>query len=292
MQKNNFVWAFFGTSEFSVETLNELKKNGLVPNLIVTVEDKPKGRKLIITPPETKVWAEKEGVPILQLKTLKNSDTEKTIKGAINEEFDVFVVASYGKIIPENILNIPKYKTLNIHPSLLPKLRGASPIQSAILKENQTGVSIIRLDTEVDHGPLIAQKKIEIEWPPYASDLEKLLAKESAQLLVKILPDWVGGKLKEVVQEHSLATFTEKINKIDAQLNMQDAPELNLRKIRAFHVWPGAFFFINGKRIIVKTANIDNGLLVIDRVVPEGKKEMSYKDYLNGVRSTPIPDQI
>jgi methionyl-tRNA formyltransferase len=140
--KNNLTWAFFGTDEFSTMVLDELKSQGFIPNLIVTTEDKPKGRKLLLTPPEAKVWADKENVNCLQLKTLRNEDSFNAIKSSVNEDFDLFVVASYGKIIPQNILDIPKYKTLNIHPSLLPKLRGPSPIASSILSENETGVTV------------------------------------------------------------------------------------------------------------------------------------------------------
>jgi methionyl-tRNA formyltransferase len=284
--KNNLTWAFFGTDEFSIMVLDELKSQGFIPDLIVTTEDKPKGRKLLLTPPEAKVWADKENIVCLQLKTLRNEESFNKIKNAIKKDFDLFVVASYGKIIPQNILDIPKFKTLNIHPSLLPKLRGPSPISSAILNENETGVSIMRLDSEMDHGPILAQEKINIDWPPYADELEKISAKVGAQMLAKTIPDWIKGNLKEIEQDHSFATFCEKIIKSDGEIDLNDNPEKNLRKIRAYNIWPNAFFFeISGKkktRIIVKKAHIENNELILDRVIPEGKKEMNYKDYLRG----------
>ncbi|MCX6702135.1 MAG: methionyl-tRNA formyltransferase [Candidatus Zambryskibacteria bacterium] len=278
------IWAFFGTSNFSVIILDELKTNGFIPTLIITTEDKPKGRKLILTPPEVKIWAEKEKVPYIQPKTLKNPDVVEIINKYAPKGFDVFVVASYGKIIPQSILDIPKYQTLNVHPSLLPKLRGASPIQNAILGESETGVTIMRLDAEMDHGPILAQEKIVLtEWPPYAEDLEKLLGKKGGKLLVETLSEWVDGKIKEQEQEHNLATYCQKIQKTDGELNLNDNVEINLRKIRAYHIWPGAYFFDdNKKRIVVKKAHIENDGLILDRIVPEGKKEMGYKDYLNG----------
>ncbi len=287
--KNNLTWAFFGTDEFSTMVLDELKSQGFVPNLIITTEDKPKGRKLLLTPPEAKVWADKENVNCLQLKTLRNEESFNAIKSSIKEGFDLFVVASYGKIIPQNILDIPKFKTLNIHPSLLPKLRGPSPIASSILSEDETGVSIMRLDSEMDHGPILAQEKIDIDWPPYADELEKISAKVGAEMLAKIIPEWINGNVNEVEQNHNEATFCSKIQKSDGKVDLNDNPEKNLKKIRAYNIWPNAFYFETTgdkkTRIIVKKAHIENGELVLDRITPEGKKEMDYKDYLRGQRN-------
>lgn len=278
---NKIKFAFFGTSEFSVIILDELKAKGFVPRLVVTMEDKPKGRKLILSPPKVKIWAEKEGVKYIQLKTLRKPESEEIIKSFSPEGFDIFIVASYGKIIPQNILDIPKCKTLNVHPSLLPKLRGPSPIESAILKENETGVTIMRLDAEMDHGPIVAQKKMDMAWPPYADDLEKILGKIGGQMLGDLLLDWIFGKIPEQEQNDSLATLCQKIQKNDALINLEDDSEINLRKIRAYHVWPGAHFFLKDKtRIIIKRAHVENDKLILDRIVPEGKKEMDYKDFI------------
>lgn len=282
---NNLSWVFFGTDEFSVMVLEELKKNGYTPNLVVTTEDKPKGRKLVLTPPEAKVWGEKNNIPVLQPKKL---NSEATLQLSTSN-FELFIVASYGKIIPQNILDLPKHKTLNIHPSLLPKLRGPSPIVSAILNEDETGVSIMRLDSEMDHGPILAQQKINIEWPPYAEKLEKVSAEMGAQMLAEIIPEWITGNIQEIEQDHSQATICSKIQKSDGEINLSHNPELNLRKIRAYSIWPGAFYFEqNGDtktRIIVKQAHIENDKLVLDRIIPEGKKEMTYADYLRGKRN-------
>lgn len=286
---NNYNWAFFGTDEFSIAVLDELKKNNYIPSLVVTTEDKPKGRKLLLTPPPVKEWALKENIKCIQLKSLKNDESFSSIKSSSELDFDFFIVASYGKIIPQNILDIPKYKTLNVHPSLLPKLRGPSPIQSAILSENETGVSIMRLDSEMDHGPLLAQEKVNIEWPPYADELEKTCAQIGGKMLAEIIPKWMVGEINESEQDHSNATYCKKIEKKDAQIDLSDSPEINLKKIRAFNIWPGAFYFEKDGdkeiRIIVKKAHIDNNELVIDRIIPEGKKEMDYKDYLRGKRN-------
>ncbi|MFA7216812.1 MAG: methionyl-tRNA formyltransferase [Candidatus Paceibacterota bacterium] len=287
MEKNNINFAFFGTSRFSVIVLDELKKNGFLPSLIITTEDKPKGRKLILTPPEVKDWTLKENIPFIQPKTLKDSSVEKMIGETIKNP-DVFIVASYGKIIPEDILNIPKHKTLNVHPSLLPKLRGASPIQSSILEENETGVTIIKLDKEMDHGPIVSQQKIKIEnWPPYAMDLENILAEKGGQMLSEILPKWISDEIKETPQQDEEATFCRKIQKQDGEISLDGDPDLNLRKIRAYHLWPGAFTFFKHKektiRLVIKTAHIEEGKLILDRVVPEGKREMNFKEFERGL---------
>jgi methionyl-tRNA formyltransferase len=287
--KNKITWAFFGTSHFSTLVLNELKAGGYIPSLIVTVEDKPKGRKLVLTPPEAKVWAEENHVPYVQLKALRTPESEELIRSFAPEGFDLFIVASYGKIIPQNILDIPKYKTLNVHPSLLPKLRGPSPMISAILTENETGVSIMRLDAEMDHGPILLQKTVPVEWPPYAEDLENTLGKVGGEMLVQVIEPWMRGEIKEIEQDHSKATLCQKIEKTDAEIDLSAPAETNLRKIRAYHLWPGAYFFdTNGGkkiRVIIKRARIDDGILILERVVPEGKKEMDYISYLNGKKS-------
>jgi methionyl-tRNA formyltransferase len=278
--KTKFV--FFGTNAFAVAVLEELKKHNFLPTLIITTEDKPKGRKLVLTPPETKVWAEKNSISYIQPNTLKTEEVVEKIK---SYNVDFFVVASYGKIIPQIVLDIPQYGTLNVHPSLLPKLRGASPIESAILLENETGVTIMKLDAQMDHGPIVSQKKI-LEWegnnPPHADDLEKTLAHEGGKLLAEIIPEWISGKVSEVEQDHTKATFCKKIEKSDGEINLSDDAEKNIRKIRAYHIWPTAYFFDDGKRIIVKQAHIEDAKLILDRIIPEGKKEMSYTDFLKG----------
>lgn len=284
--KNKINFAYFGTDDFAKQVLENLKSGGLIPSLIITTEDKPKGRKMVLSPSEVKVWAKENNIDFLEPKTLKTQEFLDQIKSF--GEFDVFIVASYGKIIPKNILDLPKFKTLNVHPSLLPKLRGPSPIQSAILSEVETGVTIMVLDEEVDHGPILIQKKIEIEWPPYQYELEKKSAELGGKLLLEVLPKWINGEIKEVEQNHNLATFTKKIQKKDGEINLEDSAEKNLRTIRGLSIWPGAYFFkkINGqnKRILVRKASIKNGELEIESVVPEGKNEMNYKDFLRGLK--------
>lgn len=283
MQNNKPKIAFWGTSPFSVGVLEALKEHEIVPDLIITAPDKPKGRNLVITPTPTKIWAQENKIPFLQPKTLDDSLTS-TLSDL---QPTLFLVASYGKIIPKEILDIPKHGTLNVHPSLLPKLRGASPIQSAILSEEKTGVTIMLVDEKMDHGPIVAQKEIPIfPWPPRTSELEEVLAHEGGKLLAEIIPNWVNGKIKAREQEHTRATYTKKFTKEDGLIDLSDDPTMNFRKIQAFHIWPKAYFLTkrHGKQIqvvIVEAELIDKNL-IIKKVIPEGKKEMLYDDYLRG----------
>lgn len=274
---------FFGTSSFSIGVLDALKKEGIVPALIVTAPDKPRGRKLIVTPPPVKIWAQENNIPFLQPEKLDDAFAHRLQ----TTNYGLFVVASYGKIIPKQVLDIPKHGTLNVHPSLLPKLRGASPIQSAILSEESTGVTIILLDEKMDHGPIIAQEEVPVTlWPPKESVLEKILAEAGGKLLANIIPKWIDGNIEPKEQEHERATYTKKFTKEDGLIDLSDDPTTNYRKIQAFEVWPKAYFFTerHGKqtRVAITDAELIEGILVIKKVTPEGKKEMNYEDFLRG----------
>jgi len=268
-------FAFFGTDEFSVKALNTLKQHGFLPSLIITTPDKPQGRKMTLTPPPVKVWASENNIDFIQPPKLKDFPFP-------SGDWDVFIVASYGKIIPQTILDTPKFGTLNIHPSLLPKYRGATPLESAILSDDtETGVTIIILDAEMDHGPIVAQTKTLLSNKFYV-ELRDELAETGANLVANILPDFITGQIIPTDQDHTQATFTKKITKEDGLINLTDDPIKNFRKIRAFTPWPSAYFFDtrNGKNIrtIIKKAHLEGGALKIDRVIPEGKNEMSWND--------------
>ncbi len=268
-------FAFFGTDEFSVKVLDTLKDQNLLPSLIVTTPDQPQGRKMILTPPPVKVWATENKIDFVQPTKLKDFPFPAG-------DWDVFIVASYGKIIPQAILDIPKASTLNIHPSLLPKYRGATPLESAILSnDTETGVTIIILDAEMDHGPVVAQVKTSLD-SKYYEELRDELAEIGANLVTDTLPDLIAGKITPIDQDHTQATFTKKITKEDGLINLADDPITNFRKIRAFTPWPSAYFFDtrDGKnvRTIIKKAHLEGGALKIDRVIPEGKNEMSWND--------------
>jgi methionyl-tRNA formyltransferase len=274
--------AFFGTPTFAVTILEELKKNGIMPELVVTAPDKPQGRGLTLTPTPVKIWAQENNIKVTH-----------QVTELLDKPWDLFIVAAYGKIIPENILEIPKHKTLNVHPSLLPKFRGPSPIESSILNDDQEiGVSIMRLDKEIDHGPIIAQEKIPFEqigaWPIAAPALENIAAHFGGALLAKIIPDWISGKIVEKEQDHAHATYCKKIAKVDGLLDLAADPYTNYLKICAYSGWPGTYFFQEhgdkNIRVTIKKATYQDGQLTIQTVVPEGKSEMPYLDFLRGIK--------
>ena len=270
-------FAFFGTSHIAVFVLDALKGAGLIPALIVSPPDKPQGRGLAAKPTAVAAWAQENSVALAREAGAEFKDAK----------WDVCIIVDYGHILPKDVLAIPRRGFLNIHPSLLPRLRGPSPIRSAILTdEKKTGVSIMLVDEELDHGPIVAQKPVSIpSWPPHASELEKILLEEGGRLLAQILPAWVAGEIEAREQNHDVATYTEKLKKEDGFLDLNADAYKNLLKIRAYEGWPGtyAFFERSGKKIRVQIvdAELKNENLSITRVKPEGKKEMGYSEFLN-----------
>ncbi|KKT21303.1 MAG: Methionyl-tRNA formyltransferase [Parcubacteria group bacterium GW2011_GWB1_43_8] len=279
MTNNNINFAFFGTSELSVKVLDILLKNGYVPNLVITAPDKPQGRKMIMTPPPLKIFAMGHNLKIAQPISLSSCNLPPTT-------YNLLIVASYGKIIPKSILDIPKFGTLNVHPSLLPKFRGPSPIQSFILSgEEKTGVTIMLMDAEIDHGPILASQKLKVESHIKYKQLEEKLAELGGQMLVDVIPKWISGEIKAVEQDHNQATFTKKINKEDGLVDLEkDSPELIYRKFLAFQPWPGIYYFTqknNQKvRIIITAMEFKDGYILIKKVKPESKNEMEYEKFM------------
>jgi methionyl-tRNA formyltransferase len=286
---NKIKFAFFGSSRFSTIVLDELEHAGYIPNCIITIPDKPKGRKMLLAPTPVKEWAQKRNIRVYDPVKLDAELIEKLNSPADGEKCVIFIVASYGKIIPKTIIDMPKYKTLNIHPSLLPKYRGASPLEGAMLDDaKHTGVTIMRIDEEMDHGPIIEEEAVDIdEWPIYEK-FEEMMAKIGGRLLVKTMSSWIAGKIKEKEQNHDQASYTKKIIKEDGFIDLENDPYLNFRKIQAFHEWPQAYFLKkhNGKMIRIKIteASFQNGKLNIKKVIPEGKKEMPYEDFERGYK--------
>jgi len=277
-------FVFFGTSRFSVILLEELKdKFNITPTLIVTAPDRPVGRKQIITPPPVKEWAIENDIDTFQPEKLKDEFFLEEIK-----EYELFIVASYGKIIPQIVLDLPKLGTINVHPSLLPSYRGASPIQNQILNnESQVGTTIMLMDAQMDHGPIISQKKVvfdEGKFPASYSDVEEKLAEESASLLAEVLPKWVSKSINPKEQDHEKATFTKIIEKPDGEINLEDEPLKNYLKYLAYHEWPKTFFFFEHEdkklRAVITEAVFEDGQFIIKKVIPEGKKETDYKNFL------------
>ncbi len=286
---NNLKIAFFGSPDIAVWVLEELEQGGIVPSLVVTNPDTPQGRKLVLTPTLVAQWAAARNIPTLKPATLKDPEVLQQLQ---DSGCELYIVAAYGKLIPEKLLNIPKYKTLNVHPSLLPKLRGASPIRSAILNDtNPTGVSIMILTPGMDEGPLLAQEEVAIDtyaWPMRGRELDELLARKGGKLLLNVIPQWIAGAIPPIEQDATSATYCQKITKEMGQLSLDDDARTNLLKIRAFDGWPGTHFFHtkNDREIRIKVIDAElnpDGTLHITRVIPEGKKEMSYEDFVKSV---------
>jgi len=255
--------------------LETLKQIGILPMLIVTNPDRPKGRKLILTPPPVKIWAEENFIPFLQPEKLDDD-----FKFQISYfRFELFLTASYGKIIPKGIIELPKHGSINIHPSLLPKLRGPAPIQETILRNEKPAVTIMEMNEKMDQGPIIAQKEIEMEeWPISTPRLNDMLAKAGAELFSEIISDYLAGKVKAEKQNDSQATYTKMIKKTDGLLNLEDDPEENYRKFLAYTPWPSVYFYKNNKRIKITDADFVDGKFAIKKVIPEGEKEIDYSN--------------
>lgn len=287
----NFV--FFGGEPLAVPVLNKLKENNLIPSLIVCNPDRPSGRGQKLTPPPAKIWAETEKIEVFQPTNYKDGSAINKLK---ESEWDIFVVVAYNFILPNELLKIPKKGVLNVHPSLLPKLRGASPIRTAILNNQPeyVGVTIMLMDEKMDHGPILEQEKLSIDkedWPMSGDKLDIKLADLGGALLSETIPAWINNELIPQEQNHELATYCGRINKADSQLeiNPNELPsgEEALKTLQTIYAFSGigdTFFIHERKRVKIKSANItDNKSLRILRVIPEGKKEIDFKDYLNNL---------
>jgi len=190
----------------------------------------------------------------------------------------LFIVVAYGKILPEKLINLPKLGSLNIHYSLLPKYRGASPVESAILNGDiETGVTIQKMEFKMDAGPIVAQEKIFIHSNEKTPDLRKRLIKIGGELLVKTLPIYIENKIKLIPQNEIEATYCKKIKKEDGLIDLNDSPIKNYNKYKAYAIWPRTYFFKNGKRIIVTKAKLENDEFIIEKIIPENGKEIYYK---------------
>ncbi|KKU15782.1 methionyl-tRNA formyltransferase [Candidatus Jorgensenbacteria bacterium RIFCSPLOWO2_02_FULL_45_12] len=269
-------FVFFGTPRFAKAVFQTFIDNLLIPSLLVCNPDRPTGRKQILTPPPTKIAAEKYGVEVFQPENLSDA-FEK-----LNRGYDFFAVAAYGKIIPKDILELPKYGSIGIHPSLLPKYRGTTPIQSVILNgDDTTGVTLFLMDEKIDHGEIISRTEVAISKTDTYLSLEEKLAKTGAELFVKTIPEYIDGKMSLTEQMHGSATFTKKITGDEAFVRYDDLEaaiygdtEKTARVhkiIRALNPEPGAWTLKNGKRMKLLEGKITDGKLVLVKIQMEGK---------------------
>ncbi|MDP2695991.1 MAG: methionyl-tRNA formyltransferase [bacterium] len=239
-------YSFLGTPRFASIILEKLIEAKLPPTLVICNPDKPVGRKKIITPPPTKIIAEKHDIPVWQPEKLTADEVAKKIDGA-----DVAVLAAYAKILPDEIISLPKLGIVGVHPSLLPKYRGATPIQTTLLNgDHETGTTLFLMDKEVDHGPTLASNRLPIADDDNYIALEQKLANLSAELLIDTLPKFVKQGIKSQVQDEDAATYTKKFITKDGLIDLtKDNNETARRKIKALNPNPGAYVIKSGQRI-------------------------------------------
>jgi methionyl-tRNA formyltransferase len=268
-----------------VACLDALEAAGFTPTLVICAPDRPAGRGQVLTPPAEKVWAQQRNIEVLQPEKLKTIEDDLIARGP----WDVFALAAYGQILSKRFLTIPLLGVVNMHPSLLPKMRGPSPIRSAILTDarDAVGVSVMLIDAGMDHGPVLAQERVELpEWPIRGRDLDALLIARGSALLARTFGAYASGTITPQEQDHDAATFSKMFEKTDGEIDPAADAHTNLLKICAFDEWPGAYTFVerNGKRTRLKItkAHVAGSTLVLDTVIPEGRKEMSYADFMRG----------
>lgn len=267
---------FFGTPDYVLPILKALVK-GYEIAAVVTQPPRPVGRKQFKQFSPVDDWAHK--------RSLATSGGKRKIPVLFDfakiPQADLGVCAAYGKIIPQFVINRFKFGILNIHPSLLPQYRGASPTQTAILNnETETGVTIIRMDDQIDHGPILTQFREEILPDDTNDSLRSRLFARSAQVLVALLPAYLKGKVKEKTQDESQASSTKVIGKQDGFVDLKkDDPVQIGRKLRALTPWPGIWTILEGKRLKILKAHLEENKLILDEVQLEGKNPVAFKQF-------------
>jgi methionyl-tRNA formyltransferase len=275
-QGGSLRFVYFGTPHVASDTLELLIERGFVPALVVTAPDAPRGRGLILTPSETKTVALAHNIPVLTPEKL-DADAIATIS---ESGCDYALVVAYGKIFPETLIGAFPRGVLNVHYSLLPKYRGATPLETALLAgERETGVTVQKMLKELDAGDIIAQQTTDITPEETALELRPRLIKLGAELLANTLPAYLSGAITPIPQDHSLASHAKKLKKEDGLLSLAASAEENWNKYRAYADSIGTYFFEHDKRIKIAKASMQHGKFLIERVIPEGKREMDFSDF-------------
>lgn len=294
---------FMGTPDFAVKIVDEVSlKHDVV--LVVTQPDKLVGRKKELTPSAVKRWALDKNIPIFQPDNIKID-----FDVILNQECDIIITAAYGQIVPDIVLNHPKYKAINVHASLLPKYRGGAPIQKALLNgDKETGISIIYMTSKMDAGDIIMQKSLIIEESDYQDDLFDKLGILGASMINKCLEEIEKNLIKPVIQDEAKVTYAPNIKKEDEKIDFNKTAFKIKCQVRALNPNPGCYFEIDDKKIKVHKVNVidskvegkvgqiisvgkdsfsiicgDKSLLEILELQLEGKKKMTTRDFLNGV---------
>lgn len=302
--KNSPSILFMGSPDFAAIALRALAQEFNVIG-VVTQPDRRAGRGRKTVSPPVKILADELGIPTIQPRRVRDDDAMDAIRRFAP---DLIVVAAYGQILRPNLLQIPRYGCINIHGSLLPRWRGAAPVQAAILAgDAETGITIMLMDAGIDTGDMLSKRALSIADDDTAGSLFDKLAPLGSDLLVETLPKYLSGEIQPQPQPSAGATYAKMLKKEDGRLDFsQTAAELE-RRVRAFSPWPGTFFEWNGAPLKVHRAHVDEGkspgigsklkvagvpaigtsegILVLDQIQPAGKKSMSGKSFLAGGRN-------
>lgn len=298
---------FMGTPQFAVVILKSLLRSPYHVLAVYTQPDKPMGRGREVAWSPVKKLAGEHEIPIIQPKTLKSMEVVKELASFKPE---LIIVAAFGHILPEEVLSLPKFGCLNVHPSLLPRHRGPSPIAASILQGDQlTGVTLILMDEGMDTGPILAQRRVSISPEDTTGSLTEKLAELGAGLLLETLPKWLDGELKPQAQDESQATYSRVITSEDGKIDWRLPAEELWRRIRAYNPWPGCYTWWQGKRLKIHEAAplseagnggigkvialppasvgvvTGRGVLELCQVQLEGKRQMRADEFVRGQRS-------
>jgi methionyl-tRNA formyltransferase len=299
---------FMGTPDFAVPSFEALVREGYNVIGVVTQPDRPKGRKQELTPPPVKVAAQKLGLPVYQPEKLRDPEA---VEKVLSLGPDLIVTAAYGQILPEAILNAPKFGCINVHASLLPKYRGGAPIHHAIINgEKETGVTIMYMVKALDAGDIITQRSIPITEADHVGTMHDKLSLLGAELLTEILPPLLQGKVKAVKQEESQVTYAPNITREDEKIDWSRSAVKLWNQVRGLHPWPVAFTTWRDKPFKIWWAEpiaehspakpgtvvrVDetgifvatgNGLLLLKEVQPAGKRRMPVAEFVRGRQMT------
>lgn len=283
---------FFGTDNFSLAVLEKLVENGYKIHAVITKPDSKSGRGQKIAPPPVKIFAEKHSIPVWQPNKL--SEIEDQIRSLDNP---IGILVSFGKIIPQSTIDLFSPGIVNIHPSLLPKYRGPSPVETAILNmDSKTAVSIMQLDSGMDSGPIYKQVEIDLSGREYAPELYEIIAKVGSSTLIDILPQIINGLLQPIPQDDSKATFCKMIEKSQAWIDFNSSTAAQAEaRIRAFISYPKSKMHLLDQDIIITAAHTseiasnildikcsDGKYLSIDELITENGRKMNSAAFLNG----------
>lgn len=296
---------FMGTPQFAAAILESVLRNSCEVVVVYTQADKPAGRGHRVAISPVKKLALAREIPVIQPKTLKSAEEQEKLASFQPE---LIILAAFAFVLPPEILSLPRFGCLNIHPSLLPRHRGAAPVASTILCGDEvTAVTIMLMDTGLDTGPIVAQERVEVASTDTTGSLTSRLADVGARLLMKTLPKWLNGDLKPWVQDESQASYSKQITSEDAEIDWHLSAVELWRRVRAYNPWPGSYTWWQGKRLKVHEAVpceagpsgalgevvalkeapgvgviTGHGILGLAQVQLEGKQRMSTDSFVRG----------